>query len=793
MPPRSTCHVTLGNASISLLTSGRYINQIGATIADAQITNGGPVILLQPENEYTIGSPGTEFPNPTYFQEVEDQYRSAGIVVPFISNDASPNGNFAPGTGQGAVDVYGHDGYPLGFDCSNPSNWPDNNLPGNWLSDHQTEAPNTPYSIDEFQGGSFDPWGGVGLEKCAAFINEEFERVFNKNNYAVGVTIYNLYMMYGGTNWGNLGHPEGYTSYDYGAAIKEDRTIMREKYSELKLEANFLQASPAYLTANAQYGSAGTYTDTSDITVTPLFGNTSFWVIRHSAYNTEASVNYKLKLPTSAGNLTIPQLNGSLSLNGRDSKICVTDYDLGGLNLLYSSAEIFTWKKYDDKTVLVLYGGPGEQHEAAFITSSTAKYIQGGDVSIVSRNGSVILNWQTTSGGTVVQFDNGLMVYVLDRNSAYNYWVLNLPGAGSPPSNYSTASSVIVKAGYLLRSANVQGSTLQLAGDVNATTAFEVIGAPSNVKSVSFNGKDINCQVNKVGALAGTVNYSSPKLNIPALSSLQWKYVDSLPELSSTYDDSLWTVANVNSTQMNGGVLSTPSSLFAGDYGYNTGNLLFRGHFTATGNETTFTINTQGGDAFGASVWLNGTLLGSWSGSPSSPNKSQPFNLPKLTAGAAGTITVLIDHMGLDENYDVGADGMKAPRGILDYDLAGRAKTEVSWRLTGNLGGETYADLARGPLNEGGLYAERQGWHLPSPPTQPFKAGKPTDGISSAGVAFYTTSFDLDLPQGYDIPLSLVYTNATGAASNFRSQIYVNGYQFGRYGESQVRSCSSMD
>lgn len=61
---------------------------IGATIAKAQITNGGPVILVQPENEYTEWvAPITE-PDPLYFAYVKKQLLDAGIVVPFISNDA---------------------------------------------------------------------------------------------------------------------------------------------------------------------------------------------------------------------------------------------------------------------------------------------------------------------------------------------------------------------------------------------------------------------------------------------------------------------------------------------------------------------------------------------------------------------------------------------------------------------------------------------------------------------------------------------------------------------------------
>jgi hypothetical protein len=54
--------------------------------------------------------------------------------------------------------------------------------------------------------------------------------------------------------------------------------------------------------------------------------------------------------------------------------------------------------------------------------------------------------------------------------------------------------------------------------------------------------------------------------------------------------------------------------------------------------------------------------------------------------------------------------------GILDYSLAGRDQSAITWKLTGNLGGEEYVDKVRGPLNEGGLFAERQGFTQPYPP-----------------------------------------------------------------------------
>ena len=99
-----------------------YVATVGKLIADAQITNGGPVVLVQPENEYSAypGVNASDFPNEMnreYMAFVEQQLRDAGIVVPFIDNDNLALGSFAPGTGLGAVDIYGIDAYPMRYDC----------------------------------------------------------------------------------------------------------------------------------------------------------------------------------------------------------------------------------------------------------------------------------------------------------------------------------------------------------------------------------------------------------------------------------------------------------------------------------------------------------------------------------------------------------------------------------------------------------------------------------------------------------------------------------------------------
>lgn len=85
-----------------------------------------------------------------------------------------------------------------------------------------------------------------------------------------------------------------------------------------------------------------------------------------------------------------------------------------------------------------------------------------------------------------------------------------------------------------------------------------------------------------------------------------------------------------------------------------------------------------------------------------------------------------------------------------------------------------------GPMNEGGLYGERLGWHLPGY-TVPKSAGResPLDGVAGAAGRFYTTTFMLDLDTDLDVPIGL----QLGASANTSAvvQIFMNGYQFGHY------------
>lgn len=78
-----TSDILRTNETGYLEATQNYVDNIGKIIAEAQITNGGPVIAFQAENEYTFGMPWVEWPDVKYIDAVNQQFRDTGIVVPF--------------------------------------------------------------------------------------------------------------------------------------------------------------------------------------------------------------------------------------------------------------------------------------------------------------------------------------------------------------------------------------------------------------------------------------------------------------------------------------------------------------------------------------------------------------------------------------------------------------------------------------------------------------------------------------------------------------------------------------
>ena len=178
---------------------------------------GGSVLLYQVENELLSDNAARG----VFLKSLVSQVKSDGIDVPLFHNDYGLGGRFK-NTSLYGTDFYAYDKYPVGFNCSAGRNRIDDSE-----ATFRSYAPNSPHFITESQGGAFTPWGAsYNASDCYTYTDEGFTRQWGVHNIGNGVTAFNYYMAYGGTNWGWTGAPaSGFTSYDYGAGITEDRTL----------------------------------------------------------------------------------------------------------------------------------------------------------------------------------------------------------------------------------------------------------------------------------------------------------------------------------------------------------------------------------------------------------------------------------------------------------------------------------------------------------------------------------------------------------------------------------------
>ena len=81
-------------------------------------------------------------------------------------------------------------------------------------------------------------------------------------------------------------------------------------------------------------------------------------------------------------------------------------------------------------------------------------------------------------------------------------------------------SSVIVSGPYLVRSASVNDSTLNIQADFNATTTVEVLAVSSAVTNLAINGAAITPTTNPHGSWSVSVPYNKPDVQLPSLRNL---------------------------------------------------------------------------------------------------------------------------------------------------------------------------------------------------------------------------------------------------------------------------------
>lgn len=721
-----------------------WLGHLNPIIARHQVTRGGSVVAYNVENEYAANT------DAQYMQDLQDTARAAGIDVPITHNqccDASWTPHWAEGLG--AVEIPGVDDYPQSFECQAPETW------GPW-GEGVTERLNDtgPVFAAEYQAGSIDG-NRVGYDACRENLTgPSYMKYFYKNNLITsGATMFGYYMAYGGTNWGWLGQPNDvYTSYDYGAAITESRQLT-DKYAEFKRQGYFVHAVTPLTKTDPTTAPASANPALMTVARANPDTGTQFVLVRHTDRAATTNDQSTLDWSTPDGRYTVP-----VSLNGRDAKVLVAGYDLGGQRLVWSSSEIMTHARIDGRDVALLYGRSGETGATVLrYRSKPSVRVLAGNVRSSFKNGDLRLDYTHDGLARVLVTGDGrppLLLLLGTDEVASTFWRADTP-----------SGPVLVRGTALVRSAQVNGSTVTLRADVASAGEVEVF-APGNRLVIGSSAVPVRRTAS--GSLLGSVSAPAP-VHLPTLDN--WR-----TRSESTVDnDAKWAVADHTTSQSPFPPVTQPV-LYADDYGANYGHVWYQGRFTATGTETAVSLNAITGKNGVYQVWLNGKYLG-WARGGTQADSDAPINptpgpgtftFPALPAGTPAVVSVLVENMGHNDDWTADDNRFKQPRGLVGASLVGSA-APVTWRLQGNK-----TDPLRGPLNNGGLHGERAGWYLPEAANQGW--GRPSATVAP-GVTWYRTTFDLNLPRGQDVPVGLRF-DGTGA---HRVLIFLNGWQMGQF------------
>ncbi len=188
----------------------RYVNRLAKEVMALQCSNGGPILMVQLENEY--GSYGNDR---NYIKELKRLWTSNGIKVPFYTADGATDYMLDAGSIEGAA---------IGLDS------------GSSDADFETAKkhnPNIPVFSSETYPGWLTHWGEKWARPDTSELKKEMKYLLtNKKSF-------NLYVVHGGTNFGFTAGANAFsatqfqpdiTSYDYDAPINEQGNATAKYY-----------------------------------------------------------------------------------------------------------------------------------------------------------------------------------------------------------------------------------------------------------------------------------------------------------------------------------------------------------------------------------------------------------------------------------------------------------------------------------------------------------------------------------------------------------------------------------
>lgn len=396
----------------SIQTSQHWFNSVLPVIEKHTITNAGPIIMIQVENEYDYWHlPDAE--KRKYVAALAQMVWNAGIDVPVITNwckQARENSYPDMAKIMDTADFYPR--WNIVKETLGP------------LAKLRQQEPDSPVGVTELQGGWFSKFGGK-LSVDQPGVDGAQLNMLTKTMIEHGVTYYNYYMGFGGTNFQHAAKTLT-TTYDYAAPIREPGGLW-QKYYDARGIGEFLGRYGAVL-ARAQAIEGASSTNPQVSITERTNGQTGFIFVRENA---NANQEYKITFPDPASPshriITAPR-EGQLALGAREMKMLPVGVALPGSTLRYTTAEVLGLGANVDRAFLIIYDQRGRTAEIAVATEQQPQ-VEGDTVYQYwdSDETSVVLGIKVTRIENMWLVNNNLQIIALPRDRALRTWIAHYP------------------------------------------------------------------------------------------------------------------------------------------------------------------------------------------------------------------------------------------------------------------------------------------------------------------------------------------------------------------------------
>jgi beta-galactosidase len=382
----------------------RFFDKLLPIVCNQQINKGGPVIMVQLENEHNNGW-GTIMPD-NYFKRLQSKALSMGLQVPYFFSGLH------------------HASDPAGDDTLD-----DASRPNPWFS-------------TEFWSVWYSQYGAKPTDS-AAYSRRTWKII------AHGGGGYNYYMAYGGSNFGYTNNDEDAASYDYGAAIGQAGDL-RPIYYAFKRAATFARSFQDIL-ENSTDATASYKNITVDkrVKVTSRSGDAGDLVFLDNPGTSSLKTTVRVDAAIPASNITIaPGEIYPLVHNFTISK---------AITLNWALTRIYGLVKQGNTTTILVEASKVNSVLLYFKINGKSTIVKGA-VGFKVADGSISLIAPQRQNGNPVEYTfevSGQRVRILVANAQGmdKTWIAEIPGSNAIISGASYLGEVKVQNKQLLANA----------------------------------------------------------------------------------------------------------------------------------------------------------------------------------------------------------------------------------------------------------------------------------------------------------------------------------------------------